>query len=337
MKKLTAIVLVLIGTVLLSLCVCAQPDGNNFHVTVFPDEHAVNVTWENYGVWDSSSLVAVSVFEDDGTQPASFNEYGADTESVTLPYNAKATTLRVELAVNYNTENVLLYEKNIDVAKAPISVADGQYFNSTTFSLDYFDMEEDVVTIFVNGASTQKAVTQSGSLKIQLDYGENDFGAYVDDKEQGITWEIQRKITVDKTPPVLKMSKDYDGMVTDFNNVTVSGIVYDCDNVTVNGIDAKLDQNGMFSAKVPLKKGDNTLTVLASDVCGNQTLYTACVKCGKLNLNSVENKINADKAQKMNFDEILVSTGSFWALVISGVLCVAVVVYAFVFWRKEGK
>lgn len=57
------------------------------------------------------------------------------------------------------------------------------------------------------------------------------------------------------------------------NGITVAGRAIDDSgvaSVTVNGLAARLDEQGNFSAEVPLKSGENRITVVALDSAGNR-------------------------------------------------------------------
>ena len=78
-----------------------------------------------------------------------------------------------------------------------------------------------------------------------------------------------RYIMPDTTPPSLHISSPINGMGTDINTVVVNGITEPGASVSINGIAAYVEKNGSFSVMIPLKRGENTITVKASDPSGN--------------------------------------------------------------------
>ncbi|MGZ3597827.1 MAG: hypothetical protein ACXWMS_09515, partial [Syntrophales bacterium] len=87
------------------------------------------------------------------------------------------------------------------------------------------------------------------------------------------------KIEVDKTPPKIIITEpdltgamsvvaEKMGMILTGIAESKIGIMY----VLINGKDVELDDKGNFLAVVPLKRGQNTVTVIAADISKNKSI-----------------------------------------------------------------
>ncbi len=85
----------------------------------------------------------------------------------------------------------------------------------------------------------------------------------------------------DATPPNLQITSPQNYTTVNEDTIDVTGKVTDdgsgVKSVTVNGNAVTIDNNGTFSTTVSLMKGDNTITVVATDKAGNKTTKTITV------------------------------------------------------------
>ena len=85
----------------------------------------------------------------------------------------------------------------------------------------------------------------------------------------------------DDTPPELSISEPQNGAVVHDSLVTVKGKASDegagLDSVFVKGNIVVLHKDGSFSTSVALQKGENTITIVATDKAGNKTTKTITV------------------------------------------------------------
>src|SRR5690606_13544326 len=81
-------------------------------------------------------------------------------------------------------------------------------------------------------------------------------------------------VLVDTTSPVVTITSPNDGAKLNNGEVTVTGTVSDdnIDKVTVNGVEATVE-DGTFTATITLDEGEHTITVVATDVAGNETVH----------------------------------------------------------------
>lgn len=311
----------------------ADSQAKDFDLTVAPENGLIWVT-----MWDLSRYtdsVMVAVFENGEAEPAMFDEYQPDQlAELQLAYDPTATEVAVEVAVEYDGIYAAPVRKSFTPSKLGISIPEGNAFNSQVLPISYTGMSGQLVDIAVNSDHNEVVLTGDGSLDLSLI---DDWNAlkisYTD--SQGIHWLLERDIYIDRVPPLLTMSQNYDNMTTQETTLTITGTVSDYHSVTVNGQTATVDANGLFSLDLALTEGANTVEVVASDKLGNQARYTAQVFCGT----TQEEYVATEEAKEVpgGLLEVLAGPGSFWPLLISSGFCLVILVYAFIFWRKEGK
>jgi len=92
--------------------------------------------------------------------------------------------------------------------------------------------------------------------------------------------EVEAEIA-DNTPPVVKIVSPQDGETVNEQYLTIKGSVYDegsgIKDVFINGNITILDKDGNFETSVSLHKGENTITIVATDKAGNKTTKTITV------------------------------------------------------------
>lgn len=89
------------------------------------------------------------------------------------------------------------------------------------------------------------------------------------------------EVTYKNTPPKLTVSEPANDSTTSSQEITVKGETDKGVNIEVNGAPTVVTTSGAFEAKVRLKEGDNTLTVLAIDDAGNEQKSEIKVKYQK--------------------------------------------------------
>lgn len=84
--------------------------------------------------------------------------------------------------------------------------------------------------------------------------------------------------TVDTVPPTLSITAPVEGLVTNVEELTVTGTTNDATSkpvtVTVNGEPVAVNDDGGFSKVVTLTSGANQITVIATDKAGKTTTVT---------------------------------------------------------------
>ena len=305
----------------------------DFDLTVMPEEQLLLVSWPDLS-WNVEKVM-VAVFEDGAEEPAVFDEYDPDKyDSVQLAYDPAAKQVDVEFTVTVSGVNAAPVRKTLNVSDFGLSLPEGDAFNTLVIPMTYSGLSNQLTNVIINGYKTELVLNGSGSVNITVDDDWNDLTISYTTANH-ITWQIDRNIFIDRIAPILTMSQSYDGMSVEGKTVTVSGIAQDCTTLTINGQTVALDSNGMFSQEIGLSSGGNTVTVIAADKLGNQTQYTAMIYRG----NNIEEWTDTQSSKDTpgGLLEMLTGQGSYWILGIVSVLCLLVIGYALIFWRKEGK
>ena len=116
---------------------------------------------------------------------------------------------------------------------------------------------------------------ESGMYRVNLEDGDNTVSFVVTDGT-GNAAEFSKDIYVDTVPPQLSVSEDINGKVVTESNIYLNGYTEAGAVLTLNGEPVELIQN-YFNRKITLASGENTITLIAEDAVGNQSVYSATV------------------------------------------------------------
>jgi len=333
----------------------AEADANkqDFALRVLPEDMLLYVSWIEVP-WNVESML-IAVFENGDTEPVMFDEYNPhEHSSVQLAYSPDCTEVAVEVTAKVNGINAAPVRKTFDPSDFGISIPQGETFNSLTLPIEYKSLSTQPVVVSVNQNATDLVFDGDGQVNLTLGDDWNDLLiSYT--TEENITWEINKSIFVDRIAPILEMSRDYDGITVKEETITISGTAKECVTVTINGTEVTLGDSSTFSMDVTLAEGENVITVIASDVAGNESQYTAVIYRGDEPVDhtvEVENEEedvtgtgadkDSDKDDKTSdglkdFANNVTSKGNYLVLIVSGSICILVIGYALIFWRKGGK
>ncbi|WP_028986261.1 S8 family serine peptidase [Thermicanus aegyptius] len=128
-------------------------------------------------------------------------------------------------------------------------------------------------------AGTAPATEGVFTLPITLHEGENRLTAVAVVNGKNTDPSQPVVVTLDREAPLLTVSTPADGTVTDKEVVYVTGQSSDdhLEGVYVNGTKANLRTNGTFTVRILVDEGENTITVRAVDLAGNETIVTRTV------------------------------------------------------------
>lgn len=121
-------------------------------------------------------------------------------------------------------------------------------------------------------------VLQPGSHNIEIPtvIGENHVKVYIVD-EEGNMRSTSIDFIKDIEPPIIKIEDDINGMATYDDTVQFGGIVTDFDKLIFRNEEIPVEWDGQFSITASLRDGVNELELIATDLAGNETTYTAVV------------------------------------------------------------
>jgi len=301
--------------------------AEDFTMTVCPEESLLYVSFGDLA-WQIDGMI-VAVFEDGAKEPVSFDEYDRNKKDIQLAYDPGAKEVAVEVSYKCNGTNTAPVRKTADLTKMAISVPEGKAFNSVNLPMTYKGLDKQLCAVTVNGYVTELVLTGDGQASITLGDDWNTLRIEYLDKG-GVTWIIEKEIFVDRKPPVLNMSQNYDGMAVSAGKISISGTASDCTVLEINGKEIKLDANGNFKKEIKLTKGENTVTVTAKDALGNETRYTAGIYSGVI----VEDK-EEDKQLPGARLESMISPDNYFVLITGSAVCLLIVLYAVIFWHRE--
>ena len=111
--------------------------------------------------------------------------------------------------------------------------------------------------------------------RVNLEDGDNTVSFVVIDRT-GNAAEFSKDIYVDTVPPQLSVSEDINGKVVTEGSIYLNGYTEAGAVLTLNGEPVELTQN-YFNKKITLAGGENTITLIAEDAVGNQSIYSATI------------------------------------------------------------
>ncbi len=298
--------------------------------TVLPQEHLLRVNWPaDYRDADS---VLVAVFEEDATTPSRYDTYSVrEYQSAEFSYTPGISKVTIEVSMNINGIQSSPVRRTANLGDMKLQTPESALLNSLSYPISYRDMNAQRVQLQVGEQSNTAILNGSGTLTMSLADDWNSICIRYTD-EALVTWELRRDIFVDRIPPALTMTEDYNGITQQSDHLLLSGKATDCVSLTVNGNAVTMDAAGNFSWDASLTSGSNTLTVIAADAAGNEAMYSAEVFCGEAPQQVVQDPVSND--QPGSLVDRLTEPGSYWILLVSGVLCLMIVGYALIFWRK---
>lgn len=112
------------------------------------------------------------------------------------------------------------------------------------------------------------------TYEIPITEGVNNLKTYVIDNKHNMR-STSYTIIRDSIRPALTLDMEYDGASTYDDIAYITGTIKDYDTFTINQVEPVVTGDGSFKAEYLLNDGINVLEIRATDVAGNETLYTA--------------------------------------------------------------
>jgi hypothetical protein len=215
-------------------------------------------------VWDADmNLIFEEEVEGDNLY---YGEFDDDSDKVYLAVvstDSKCNYDKIEVSKDASVEAEVVYDVDDNVTNHTFITADVSFQGKCTFEAS------------LNDALMLEDESEAGKYKISMSDGNNTIIFLVRD-EDGNVKTFTKDIYVDTVPPALSVSEDLDNMVTSKNYVYVSGYSEAGATLTLNGKEVTM-KKGYFNEKVSLEYGKNTIKLVAEDVAGNKSVYTATV------------------------------------------------------------
>lgn len=224
----------------------------------------------NITVFDSGNLKIL------GSEKVDVNSYRCPVDQ-----SIKQITVKIVPAESTNV-NGAGDEFIVDVDNHPdgeILIEPFEYVNTDTIPA-VANLNQSYSLLFTNNGEVvgQTDVLQPGSHDIEVPtvIGENNVKIYIVDEEGNMRSTSVRFIK-DIEPPIIKIEDDINGLATYDEMVEFNGIVTDFDTLIFRNQEVEVGWDGNFNIQASLKDGPNELELIATDLAGNQTTYTAVV------------------------------------------------------------
>lgn len=224
----------------------------------------------NITVFDSGNLKIL------GSEKVDGNSYRCPVDQ-----SIKQITIKIVPAESTNV-NGAGDEFIVDVDNHPdgeILIEPFEYVNTDTIPA-VANLNQSYSLLFTNNGEVvgQTDVLQPGSHDIEVPtvIGENNVKIYIVD-EEGNMRSTSVSFIKDIEPPIIKIEDDINGLATYDEMVEFNGIVTDFDTLIFRNQEVEVDWDGSFNIQASLKDGPNELELIATDLAGNQTTYTAVV------------------------------------------------------------
>lgn len=292
---------------------------DDFEMTVDESDYSVTLAWPNidYG----AEQVLVAIFEDKSEEPTTFFNYGKN-ETAKLAYFPETEDIRVEVSVMKSGVYVSTLSKSVDLKRSGIQLEDFNTTNKTSIKLNYENLKSVDVSIDLNGQSAIKNFNGSGSYSLMLQEFTNTIT--LDYLENGIHRKITKEVFVDRIPPQLTV--EYSDHIVE-KMTKVVGFVKDANRLLLNGEVIEFDQAGLFTFESPKQE---SFELIAIDLAGNEVKYVYTYE-----EESIEDSLDQDPFAPIEKWDILSKITSKHILYIALGICLMILVYGFMFWKKD--
>lgn len=175
-----------------------------------------------------------------------------------------------------NVQYTVTVENNPD---AVVTYEDKEYVNTETIPVTV-TLNDGYSLMFVsNGQTTQETETLDAgtyTCEVPVSEGSNTILTYVIDADHNMR-STSYSVIRDSVKPALTLDMEYDGAKTYDSIAYIQGTIKDYDTFTINEVEPTVSGDGSFIAEYILNDGENVLNIRATDLAGNETLYTATI------------------------------------------------------------
>lgn len=215
-------------------------------------------------VWDENHNLIKE--EDVGTAETFYGDFSEDASKVYLAVVRTNESCMYDLITADPAVKV-----SADVAFDTDSDTTKNSFINATMTLD----TNSTFDVYLGERKILEGEKESGMYRVNLEDGDNTVSFVVTD-ETGNAAEFSKDIYVDTVPPQLSVSEDINGKVVTEGSIYLNGYTEAGAVLTLNGEPVELTQN-YFNKKITLAGGENTITLIAEDAVGNQSVYSATI------------------------------------------------------------
>lgn len=246
-------------------------------VTVPSDEALINATTiEVTGTASDKYLDKVTIndkevaVDEQGNFRVTLDAIKGENTIVVTAKDLAGNQTTVTKKVNVATESI----KTPEVT----NLKETTYTNKNSISVEGKMNIDGKIHVYVNGKKITSSTTKDKNFAINVELTSEVNTITVTGEENGkeTAHSAPVKVIVDKRLPELTVKFPKDKSIVNKKRVEISGTVSDKNfkSVTVNGKEAFVDKKGNFKVEVNLVAGINNITVIASDLAGNETTLT---------------------------------------------------------------
>ncbi len=267
-----------VGKVKLSVTSTAEESSSVDNASVSKDIAGLSVYLKDRTVkatWTDSTTESVTVSVANAQTNEVIGTQSSQTQSCEVEVPEGVSSVLVTVSSS-NLSQDLTYTFNLDEAyEATVTYPEKDYVNTeyitATVSMDI------AYNIYVetNGtAVANEEITEAGKYSVDIpltEDGENNVVLYLVD-DNGNMKGYEYSVIKDTEGPEVSFDETYDNIVTSNSDISIQGVAADCNKLTINDEEVSVSQDGSFSGDITLADGDNTITVVATDLAGNETV-----------------------------------------------------------------
>lgn len=177
------------------------------------------------------------------------------------------------------TTKEISLEKNAD--EFNIDLGENGLTNSDTLEFEYKNANnQEIITKLNNEEEKPVVLNGDGRKQLKLTEDNNEFRVTYTDSN-GYIHKISKIVNIDRIAPSLEVFENIDGVVIGKDSLIITGKTSGADKLDINGSEVKFGDKGVFKHTVALEEGKNEISIKATDVAGNTTLYQAQVTYSK--------------------------------------------------------
>ena len=257
-------------------------DGAKLRTVLDYTDSALEIDWSN--AEDSCDQWVVGVFQGkDAKEPVYSEQMERDRKNTALNIDLDGEDLKVEVSAMSGGKIVAKYERTIALDPGvTVTINTPEQTGSTTAEVSYDVGDKTVQAEIAVGEKSQKVQwKKSGTAAFEIADMETQEIRVVYGWEAGSFYRVSKRISTDVVPPMLELYGVGESIRVKEKVLPLSGKTDPDAVLKVDGKEQKIGKDGTFQISLKLKKGENQITLTASDPLGNQTSRTILVQSEK--------------------------------------------------------
>ena len=240
----------------------------------------LKINWANYDSYRANSVVVI--IEVDGKNVVE-EVVPREKESYDYYFDQNTKKITVTLKQVFDGKLSKGITDTIDIVKDANSTdfylkfPEANSQNENIWNIEYVNAKNNKV--YWKNDSENKEIELEGKGTFLVDMKNDNSKLYVKFTDnKNVVWEYEYLTTIAAYAPNISLLENYNGSSVEASSITLAGKVDDAKaNIKINGEDVKVDNNGMFSHKVDLQKGENVINIEAGNSVGKTSRTTLTV------------------------------------------------------------